>query len=163
MCFRQNITIISEIKILMVLKILIVVLYAATSVSEGLQYNVTTHKITFSIAKVTSVTTLLYRHKMEDIYLDGKLMWRNRLEKTGEKAKRKLNVMKSLTGIKWCNAGAVLNAIYKAYVNFVLHYGCEALITATPAILNKLEIIQNQAPRLITEQSNNSACLYTSV
>jgi hypothetical protein len=31
-----------------------------------------------------------------------------------------------------------------------LQYGCEALITATPAILNKLEvIIQNQALRLI--------------
>jgi hypothetical protein len=31
-----------------------------------------------------------------------------------------------------------------------LQYGCEALITATPAILNKLEVIQNQALRLIT-------------
>jgi hypothetical protein len=43
-----------------------------------------------------------------------------------------------------------LNATYKAYVKSTLQYGCEALITTTPAILNKLEVIQNQALRLIT-------------
>jgi hypothetical protein len=43
-----------------------------------------------------------------------------------------------------------LNATYKAYIKPALKYGCEALITATPAILNKLEVIQNQALRLIT-------------
>jgi hypothetical protein len=31
-----------------------------------------------------------------------------------------------------------------------LQYGCEALITATPAILNKLEVMQNKALRLKT-------------
>jgi hypothetical protein len=34
--------------------------------------------------------------------------------------------------------------------NSVLPYGCEALIIATPTILNKLKVIQNQALRLIT-------------
>jgi hypothetical protein len=43
-----------------------------------------------------------------------------------------------------------LNATYKAYIKPALQYDCEALITATPAILNKLEVIQNQALRLIT-------------
>jgi hypothetical protein len=43
-----------------------------------------------------------------------------------------------------------LNATYKAYIKPALQYGCVALISATPAILNKLEVIQNQALRLIT-------------
>jgi hypothetical protein len=43
-----------------------------------------------------------------------------------------------------------LNATYEAYIKPALQYGCEALITATPANLNKLEVIQNQALRLIT-------------
>jgi hypothetical protein len=36
------------------------------------------------------------------------------------------------------------------HIKPALHYGCEVFITATPAILNKLEVIQNQAMRLIT-------------
>jgi hypothetical protein len=41
-----------------------------------------------------------------------------------------------------------LNATYKAHIKPALQYGCEALIFATPAILNKPEVIQNQALRL---------------
>jgi hypothetical protein len=36
------------------------------------------------------------------------------------------------------------------HIKPALQYGCEALITATPAMLNKLEVVQNQALRLIT-------------
>jgi hypothetical protein len=35
-------------------------------------------------------------------------------------------------------------------MKLVLQYGCEALVTAGPTILNKLEMIKNQAVRLIT-------------
>jgi hypothetical protein len=45
---------------------------------------------------------------------------------------------------------SVLNATCKAYIKPALQYGCEAVITATSAILDKLEMIQNQALRLIT-------------
>jgi hypothetical protein len=38
----------------------------------------------------------------------------------------------------------------------VLHYGCEALVTATPAILNKLEVIQNEALQLITKPGKST-------
>jgi hypothetical protein len=43
-----------------------------------------------------------------------------------------------------------MNVTYEAYIKPVLQHGCETLITATPTILNKLEVIQNQALRLIT-------------
>jgi hypothetical protein len=43
-----------------------------------------------------------------------------------------------------------MNATYKEYIKPAQQCGCEALITATPAILNKLAVIQNQALRLIT-------------
>jgi hypothetical protein len=39
----------------------------------------------------------------------------------------------------------------------VLQYGCEALLTATPAILNKLEVMQNQVLRLMTGAVNSTA------
>jgi hypothetical protein len=58
--------------------------------------------------------------------------------------------MKRLAGSQWGSSRCILNATYKTYIKSALRYGCEALITATPAILNKLEVIQNQALRLIT-------------
>jgi hypothetical protein len=61
-----------------------------------------------------------------------------------------LNVLKRLAGGKWGSSRSVLNATYKAYIKPALQYGCEALITATLAIVNKLEVIQNQVLRLIT-------------
>jgi hypothetical protein len=49
------------------------------------------------------------------------------------------------------SSSSVLNATYKAYIKDSLQYGCEAMITATPSILNKLEMIKNQALSLLTE------------
>jgi hypothetical protein len=40
--------------------------------------------------------------------------------------------------------------VYKAYIRLALQNGCEALATAIPAILNKLELMQNEeALRLV--------------
>jgi hypothetical protein len=57
--------------------------------------------------------------------------------------------LKRLAGSKWGSSRSVLNAAYKAYVKPALQYSYEALITATPDVLNKLEVMQNQALRLI--------------
>jgi ribonuclease HI len=84
------------------------------------------------------------------MYLDRKLTWRNHVQKTAEKFKEKLSVLKRLAGSKWGSSRSILNATYKAYIKPILQYGCEALITATPATLDKLEVMQNQALRLIT-------------
>jgi hypothetical protein len=83
-----------------------------------------------------------------EMYLDGKLAWRNHVLKTAEKAKRKLNVLNRLAGTKWGSSRSALNATYKTYIKTILQYGCEALITATPNILHILKVIQNQALRL---------------
>jgi hypothetical protein len=43
-----------------------------------------------------------------------------------------------------------LNAAYKAYVKPVLQYSFRALIIEASVVLNKLEMMQNQALRLVT-------------
>jgi hypothetical protein len=82
----------------------------------------------------------------------------------GEREKK--TVLKRLAGSKWGSSRSVLNAVYEAYMKLVLQYGCEALITVAPTILNKLEVRQNQAVRLKTGavRSTSSPCkcsLYT--
>jgi hypothetical protein len=71
-------------------------------------------------------------------------MWRNHVPKTVDKFKEKLSVLKRLAGSKWGSSRSILNATYKAYIKPSLQYGCEALITATPATLNKLHVIQTR-------------------
>jgi hypothetical protein len=66
-------------------------------------------------------------------------------DKTADKTKKKLNVLQRLAESKWGSSRAALNATYKTYIKPVLQYGCGALITATLATLNKLEVIQTQA------------------
>jgi hypothetical protein len=46
-----------------------------------------------------------------EIYLVGTLTWRNHIQKTVEKTKRKLNVLKRLAGTKWSSSRSVLNAV----------------------------------------------------
>jgi hypothetical protein len=48
------------------------------------------------------------------MYLDRKLTWKNHVEITVEKTKKKLNVLKRLAGSKWGSSRSVLNATYKA-------------------------------------------------
>jgi hypothetical protein len=43
-----------------------------------------------------------------------------------------------------------MNATYNAYIKYILKYGCNTLITTTPATVNKLDVIQIQVLRLIT-------------
>ena len=55
-----------------------------------------------------------------------------------------------LAGSKWGSSGSTLHATYKAYIKYILQYDCNTLITTTPATLNKLDVIQIQALRLVT-------------
>jgi hypothetical protein len=52
-----------------------------------------------------------------------------------------INILNRLVGSKLDISRSVLNAIFKVYIKPVLKYGCEALTTVTPAILNTLEVI----------------------
>jgi hypothetical protein len=48
------------------------------------------------------------------MYLEGKLTWKNHVERTVKKTKKKLNVLKKLAGSKWGSSRSVLNVTYKA-------------------------------------------------
>lgn len=84
------------------------------------------------------------------IYMDKKLNWQTHINKTAEKAKNRLNILKRLAGSKWGCSRTVLRNTYKTYIRPVLTYGSEALVTAAATNINKLEIVQNQALRIIT-------------
>ncbi|GFY18805.1 putative RNA-directed DNA polymerase from transposon X-element [Trichonephila clavipes] len=63
--------------------------------------------------------------------LDNKLKWTKHAELVVSKARKRLSILKRLTGVKWgCNRDT-LNTTYKTYIQPVLNYCNEVLISAS--------------------------------
>ncbi|GFX84689.1 probable RNA-directed DNA polymerase from transposon X-element [Trichonephila clavipes] len=82
--------------------------------------------------------------------LDNKLKWTKHAELVVSKARKRLSILKRLTGVKWgCNRDT-LNTTYKTYIQPVLNYCNEVLISASESVRKLLDTFHNQALRMIT-------------
>ncbi|GFW81197.1 putative RNA-directed DNA polymerase from transposon X-element [Trichonephila clavipes] len=82
--------------------------------------------------------------------LDNKLKWTKHAELVVSKARKRLSILKRLTGVKWgCNRDT-LNTTYKTYIQPVLNYCYEVLISASENVRKLLDTFHNQALRMIT-------------
>ncbi|GFX39478.1 uncharacterized protein LOC103524116 [Trichonephila clavipes] len=82
--------------------------------------------------------------------LDNKLKWTKHAELVVSKARKRLSILKRLTGVKWgCNR-YTLNTTYKTYIQSVLNYCNEVLISASENVRKLLDAFHNQALRMIT-------------
>ncbi|VDO03112.1 unnamed protein product [Rodentolepis nana] len=77
-------------------------------------------------------------------------MWKSHIAKIAERVSNRLNVLKRLAGSVWGCARSTLNTTYKMFIQQIMLYCCEPLITATEVTLKPLEKAHNQALRLIT-------------
>ncbi|GFT94337.1 uncharacterized protein LOC103524116 [Trichonephila clavipes] len=81
---------------------------------------------------------------------DNKLKWTKHAELVVSKARKRLSILKRLTGVKWgCNRDT-LNTTYKTYIQPVLNYCNEVLISASENVRKLLDTFHNQALRMIT-------------
>ncbi|GFS50951.1 uncharacterized protein LOC103524116 [Trichonephila clavipes] len=82
--------------------------------------------------------------------LDNKLKLTKHAELVVSKARRRLSILKRLIGVKWgCNRDT-LNTTYKTYIQPVLNYCDEVLISASENVRKLLDTFHNQALRMIT-------------
>ncbi|GFS52565.1 probable RNA-directed DNA polymerase from transposon BS [Trichonephila clavipes] len=82
--------------------------------------------------------------------LDNKLKWTKHAELVVSKARKRLSILKRLTGVKWgCNRDT-LNTTYKTYIQPVLNYCNEVLISASENVRKLLDTFHNQALHMIT-------------
>jgi len=81
------------------------------------------------------------------VWFDRKLTWAFHIQKMVEKCKKILNVMRCLCGFEWGASGSALRAIYTGLMRSVFDYGC-AYGSASKSLLNKLDVMQNQALRI---------------
>ena len=90
------------------------------------------------------------RAKYLGVVFDKKLTWKSHIEMIINKAQKRLSILKRMAGVQWgCNRNT-LNTTYNMFIKPLFLYCCEPLITSSSAILRKLDILQNQALRLIT-------------
>ncbi|GFV40633.1 uncharacterized protein LOC103524116 [Trichonephila clavipes] len=91
--------------------------------------------------------------------LDNKLKWTKHTELVVSKAR--LSILKRLTGVKWgCNRDT-LNTTYKTYIQPVLNYCDEVLISASENVRKLLDTFHNQALRMITGGVKTTPTYYT--
>ncbi|VDO13391.1 unnamed protein product [Rodentolepis nana] len=81
---------------------------------------------------------------------DTKLAWKSHIAKMADRVSNRLNVLKRLAGSVWGCACSNLNTTYKMFIQPIVLYRCEPLITATEVTLKPLEKAHNQTLRLIT-------------
>ena len=123
-----------------------------------------------SINKEKSSTTLftITQQKIEPIVLGGTRLkqddepnylgitydkrqtWKPHLQAAETKSKRKLALMRKLTGSTWGANEKTLKTVYQGSVRPYLEYGATAWSTAAKTNLHSIDKVQNQALRIIT-------------
>ncbi|VDO16080.1 unnamed protein product [Rodentolepis nana] len=81
---------------------------------------------------------------------DTKLTWKSRIAKIADRVSYRLNVLKRLAGSVWRCARSTLNTTYKMFIQPIMLYCCEPLITSHRGDSQTTREGHNQALRLIT-------------
>lgn len=88
-------------------------------------------------------------HPYLGVWMDPHLTFKNHVAATAGKAKARLNIMRAITGLERGANYQVLRTYYIQAVRSVIEYGAPCLSTASTTAITSLEMLQNQAMRLM--------------
>ena len=83
------------------------------------------------------------------ITFDSRLTWEPQIKKTIAKAYKRLNLMRILSATTDKQNPDTLLQIYKAIIRPIFEYGCLSMINAAEVHLDKIQLVQNQALRVV--------------
>ncbi|GFR92037.1 reverse transcriptase-like protein [Elysia marginata] len=83
------------------------------------------------------------------ITLDKRLTWKPHIQKINQKAIRRSQIMKKLSGTKWGANSKILRQVYQGYIRPVMEYASAAWSTAATSNLTSLSKTQNQNLRIV--------------
>lgn len=84
------------------------------------------------------------------VTFDNKLTWKHQISKAAQKSRRKLAIIRKLSGTTWGANGKILSKVYQQGIRPHLEYGSAAWCSASDTTLQELDKVQNQALRVIT-------------
>ncbi|GFQ84050.1 putative RNA-directed DNA polymerase from transposon BS [Trichonephila clavata] len=85
-----------------------------------------------------------------EIVLDSRLSWNKQASRIQAVGKTRNGLLKRLSGVEWGTTQDLLCTTYKSYIRPAIEYGSELLVTASEAVQNKIETVQNNTLRIIT-------------
>ncbi|XP_069179474.1 uncharacterized protein [Procambarus clarkii] len=89
-------------------------------------------------------------HKYLGMHLDSpSLTWTAHIQHLKQTTQPRLAILKALTGTTWGAHHKILLRFYTTYIRSQIDYCCQAYASAAPTNLQSLEVIQNNAMRLI--------------
>ena len=86
--------------------------------------------------------------KFLGVIFDSKLNWKPHIDYIVTKCKKRINIMRAVSGYRWGASKRALLSIYRALVRSVLDYGDVAYATASATQLKRLQNVQSEALRL---------------
>ena len=84
------------------------------------------------------------------LHFDSKLTWNEHISRIAADCNKRLNLIKTVTALKWGADQATSLKIYKTIIRSKMDYGCIVYNSASITNLKKLDIVVQQALRLIT-------------
>jgi ribonuclease HI len=95
--------------------------------------------------------------KFLGIHFDAKLRWKEHLTHLTQKSKQCIALLASISSKSWGASKETLLTIYKSLIRSRLDYGNELFISASKALLQSLDSIQNRCLAIICGTSNHTA------
>ena len=83
------------------------------------------------------------------VTFDDKLTWKQHINRATTKARRKLAIMRKLSGTTRGTSGNILRKVYQQSIRPHLKYGSAAWCPASNTTLQELDKVQNQALRIM--------------
>ena len=92
------------------------------------------------------------QYKFLGLWLDSKLTWSAHINHIVYKCKKRLNLLRCVSGTPWGCKYEILMMVYKGLVLSILDYGCEIYDSACTSLKKKLDSIQYRALKLLQAQ-----------
>jgi len=95
--------------------------------------------------------------KFLGLTFDQQLTWKPHISNIVDKTKRKINLLRSITGQRWGANKTTLLRIYRTLIRPKIEYGFELFLTASKTTLQKLVTLQNTCLRICTGAMKTTA------
>jgi ribonuclease HI len=106
------------------------------------------HLPTINITIDQNLIKMENKAKFLGIIFDRKLTWKPHVEYIIDRCKKRLNLMRAVSGNQWGASKKSLLTIYKTLIRSIIDYGDVAYSSACKSQLNKISVIQTEALRI---------------
>ena len=85
------------------------------------------------------------------VLFDARMTWEAHTQKIVAKGYKRLNLLRSVAALSKNIKPEIINLLYKAIIRSIFEYGSVCIITAAETHIRKMQLVQNQAVRIMLQ------------